>query len=384
MDKLLIDICNKKINKQINESWDQIADVYGYPNGENLRQKFKKYRKSKGILPSRNILISKSVENKLSEVEIKRIELEKERIKLRDEKNRYKKLLRDNARDECIHELIINEVANIALKKPLINNINPIIKNTDNTGLLQLSDWHYSIIANNFLNVYNADIFNKRIKKVVEKTIEYGDFFNIEELYILLQGDFISGGIRNIIRIQNQEDTISQVIKTSEVLAEILNTLSSYFKTNVSIVTDNHSRITPDKKDSLNEENYIRITEWFLKERFKNRRDINFLKNEIGLDISTFKIYDYTCGSIHGDKDKFNNVVNRLTTFTRKIYDYIFTSHNHHLNVEEINMVKVISNGSLSGVDEYSYDLRMSSTPLQNFIVFNKEEGLKHISPIKV
>lgn len=385
MNNKLIDICTKKINKEINDSWTDIAvkhNVYN-GNGENLRCAFKKWRKKNGQLKSKDEIRDIGLENKLYEIDLKNIELKKEKIKLQDTKTKLNQMIRKNARKEELFDLIKNAILEISNSKPLIS-INPEIKRTNKTGILQLSDWHYSIVANNFLNEYNTDVFNRRINEVIKRAIEYGNLYDIEELYVLLQGDFISSGIHNILRIQNQEDIITQIIKTSEVLAEILNELSSHFKIKVSLVTDNHSRVTPDKKDSLEEENYIRITEWYLKTRLVGNKNVKFIDNECGLDISTFKIYNFNCGNVHGDKDSFKHVVSNITTFTRQIFDYIFTSHNHHLNVEELTMTTVISNGSLSGVDSYSYDLRLSSHPLQNFIVISKENGLESICPIRV
>jgi hypothetical protein len=57
MDNKLIDICIKKINKDINDSWTDIAVKYdAYDgNGENLRCAFKKWRKKNGQLNTNNI-----------------------------------------------------------------------------------------------------------------------------------------------------------------------------------------------------------------------------------------------------------------------------------------------------------------------------------------
>ena len=385
MEKFLIEICQKKISKEINKSWDDIAkenNVYEC-NGERLRSAFKKWRKKNGLLPTKETVMTNEIENKLSKLEIDTINYKVERVKLGDERSRFNQKIREFARKDSLYEFIEKEVGKLNITKPLTN-ANPINKITNKTGVLQLSDWHYSIVANNFLNTYNTEVFNSRITTIIDRAIEYGHLYDIEELYVLLQGDFISSGIHNVLRIQNQEDVISQLIKTSDVLAEILTKLSSHFKLTISVVTDNHSRVSADKKDSISEENYIRITEWFLKSRLGSNKNISFLENECGLDISTFNIYDFGCGSIHGDKDAFKSVVKNITTFTRKVYDYIFTSHNHHLNIEELNMVTVFSNGSLSGVDSYSSDLRLSSHPLQNFILFSRQNGLECICPIRV
>lgn len=381
----LYNICVQKRQGKIELSWDDLNSQYGKPfnNGEGLRCWAKKRLKKEGKLPSRNEVVSVEVKEKLSEVELQIINLRKEKVKIQDLRTKLNKSIRDSARKEDLYDLIVSNVKEISKSKPLIS-VNPTVRKTNKTGCLQLSDWHYSLTANNFLNTYNTDVFNSRINTVVEKTIEFGETNKIEELVVLLQGDFVSSSIHDILRIQNQEDLISQIMTTSEVLAEILTELSSYFKLRVTLVTDNHSRVTPNKKDSLDVESYIRITEWYLRTRLKDNKNINILINELGHEISTFDIYDYKCCSVHGNNDAFNNIVAKLSPYTRNIYDYIFSSHNHHLHIEETNMTTVLSNGCLSGVDDYSNGLRMSSHPLQIFSVYTKEDGLEQIYPIKV
>ena len=48
MDSNLIDICYKKYNKEISDSWSELAIQFGYVSAEALRSKFKKYRKTNG------------------------------------------------------------------------------------------------------------------------------------------------------------------------------------------------------------------------------------------------------------------------------------------------------------------------------------------------
>ena len=61
MDSKLIEICYKKYNKEINISWNSLAETWGYISGEALRSKFKKYRKVNGDI-DKNI-ITEEIEN---------------------------------------------------------------------------------------------------------------------------------------------------------------------------------------------------------------------------------------------------------------------------------------------------------------------------------
>jgi hypothetical protein len=48
LNKELLDICYKKHNKEINLTWEQLAQQYGFSSGENLRSWFKRIRRQNG------------------------------------------------------------------------------------------------------------------------------------------------------------------------------------------------------------------------------------------------------------------------------------------------------------------------------------------------
>ena len=130
---------------------------------------------------------------------------------------------------------------------------------------------------------------------------------------------------------------------------------------------DNHSRLEPNKNDSLDLESLARITDWYLKERLGD--SVIFHDNEYSRDIITFNIGKYKIAGIHGDKDKPTEVVKHITLMTRQQYDLVLTAHLHHFSCDEQNETVVISNGSLMGTDDYAEKLRLSSKPSQNLII---------------
>lgn len=375
---------HKEGNKALWSEVEKLLNVEGFnlKCNENFRCAVKRYEAQNGILKTKQEYKSQEIENKLNDIDMQIIEIKKEKVKLRDERSKLNKLIRESARKDNLQDIIKDCVKLISTEKPLIHTDKHYPKSTNKAGILQLSDWHYSLFVDNFLNKYNLDIFKQRVNDVLNKTINYIKDYNVECLYVLLQGDFISSSIKDCLRIYNQEDIISQIQATSEVISEVLNELSNHISIKVCIVEDNHSRVTEDKKKSISEENYMRITEWYLKTRLNNNRNIHFNDSKYGMDISGFKVYDYKCAMVHGHRDKFKDTVSNLTLFTREIYDFIFTSHYHHPMFEEQNMTMVIGNGSLVGVDHYASSLRLTSFPSQNFVVISKDNGLEAICPM--
>ena len=54
MNKELLDICYKKHNKEIDLTWEQLAQQYGFSSGECLRSWFKRIRREKGEIGYKN------------------------------------------------------------------------------------------------------------------------------------------------------------------------------------------------------------------------------------------------------------------------------------------------------------------------------------------
>lgn len=368
----LLEICIQKRNKEIDLSWNEINDKYGdFVNGEALRCWVKEKLKKEGKLPTKTT------------INLEKIELQKERVRIREERNEFNKIIKESAKRDSLKDSIIESAKLIAKEKPLIN-IKSSQRKTGKTGILQLSDWHFALTTSNFNNDYNIDIFNQRINKLVAKALDECLREDIEELYILVQGDLISSNIHDVLRVKNQTDVISQIIKTSEVLAEIITEFANYFKVKICLVSDNHSRATLDKNENIEEENYMRITKWHLETRLKNHKCVEILNNTYGSDISDFEIYGFKALMIHGHLEKnFKNTIASLSTYTRNIYDFIFTAHLHHLIIEELTKTTIIANGCLSGVDDHSHSLRLSSYPTQNLVIISKTGDYK-IYPIRV
>ena len=261
----------------------------------------------------------------------------------------------------------------------------PIIyQNYTNEGVALWSDWHSELEVDNFLNKFNREEFLRRINKLINKTIEYGNLHKIKTLHVLNLNDLMSGIIHNTLRISNNEDIVSQTMFISELICEILTKFANEFQ-NVKFynVLDNHSRVIQDKNNSLNKENFSRFIPWYVKARLSNVKNLEVVDNVLDDDILVFNIYDYVCFAVHGHDDSINNIVQNLSLMVKTIPDYIFMGHYHRNITDEVHGCEIIVNSSLIGADEHSKKIRKTSKPAQKFVVFN-EEGLLCTYSIKV
>ena len=306
------------------------------------------------------------------EIEDKLLELKKERVKLSDERTQNNAYIRKLAREETYKSIAIEAVNNIKDRLPLPS-YDDIVKfeNEEKEAVLLLSDWHYGIEFNNKWNVYNPDIAKERVTRLYKKVVSHCMDNDISHIHVLNLADLIAGRIHLTIRLESRIDVITQIMEVSELLAQFLNNLTRYFEVDYYSCLDNHSRVEPNKSDSLDLESLCRITDWYLKERLGDT--VNIHDNKFGDDIITLNVLGHPIIGVHGDKDRQNSVIEKMTLFTRQSYDLACTAHMHHFSADEHTGTVLISNGALMGCDTYSKNLRLYSDPSQTLIIVSKE-----------
>ena len=366
-------VCDSK--KQLKLSWEDVADIINDQTGDFRSANAYKLWYSRHVTQV-------DTSNQLSDV---MLEIKKERVKLADERNQNNAYIRRLAREDTLKE-IAYEIADKMSSKPLVSTPLPLNRhrNASVEAILQLSDWHYGIEVSNFWNTYNPEIAKERIRKLLASTIELINDYDITKLYVINLSDLIAGRIHTQIRLESRYDVITQIIHVSEILAEFLNELSNYCEVEYHATADNHSRIEPNKKQSLDLESLTRITHWYLKERLSDNCNICIFDNVYGEDIVTFKSLGHQIAAVHGDKDRPATVIDNISMMTEKHYDLILTAHLHHFSCDEKNRCDVVSNGSLMGTDSYAQSLRLSSKPSQNLIIVSEENPLYAIHRILV
>ena len=360
-------------------TWNDVADIINTNTGHTYSSD--KYRKQ-----SYKYGQSLSDDSSLEYSDLERIKIE--RVKAADERRQANAVYRRLAREETIRD-IAAEVVNSISDKIKLPPLKPFTGDTVASGIeaiLQVSDWHFGIEINNPYNKYNPDIARERVAKLRDEVIAELKKRKIPTLHIVNLGDLIAGRIHLELRINSQFDVITQIIQVSELLAEFIYDIASqcrfcdihYYST-----MDNHSRLEPNKKESLELETLARITDWYLKERFsKIDLPITMHENTFGDDIVTFKSLMHNIIAVHGDKDKPAEVVEKLSLMTRQSYDLCLTAHLHHFSADERNKTVVVSNSSLMGTDAFAERLRLSATPSQNLIIVTPDCACSEIKRI--
>lgn len=309
------------------------------------------------------------------------MDIDTEKYKVRDYMNQANAYIRRISREETLKE-IASDFAEKMGRVCTFDNVDKLTIKSDKEAILCISDWHYGIEINNYNNVYNTNVARQRVTLLLAETLRFVKEYKIKRLHVVNLGDMIAGRIHSQIKMESRIDSVTQIMEVSELIAEFLQDLSKVTQVEYYEVLDNHSRIEPNIKESLELESLARITGFYLKQRMNNNPNVNINDNEFGLDIASFNVLGHNVAGVHGNKDKQKTVINSLTLYTKEFYDLILTAHMHHFSAEEQNETMRISNGSLMGTDSFAQKLRLNAKPSQTLIVCTKENPVYAVHKI--
>ena len=353
-------------------TWYDVADLLNNEQNSNYsadkyRKEFRDHSRYKAVFDDEND-----------------VEEFKSKVKLSDQKTQIKSLYRLIAREETFKE-IAEEVAQELVGKKLLEPIKNIkVVNKEKKAILCIGDWHYGLEVDLYYNKYNTEIAKERVAKLLEISLCHIKEHNIDDLYVINLGDMISGRIHLPLRINSRIDAVQQTIEVSELIAEFLSNLSCYTHVNYIDVSDNHSRVEPNKKESLQTEAFSRIITWFLKERLSSNKNITFIDNDFSTDFAVFKVFSHQVVAVHGDKDSQNNIINTLTAYLQHHIDILISAHKHHFSANENDYTEHYCNGSLIGQETHASNLRLVSHPSQLLFICTPDNVSEILYKIKL
>ena len=348
--------------------WDTIATLVNKEAGTNYtgdkyRKQFSKSQNEDDL----NLITLPDEAEELTPDELL-YELNKLKVQARDERTAAAAMFRRMAREDTIKELGIEAARALSSKKLLPSVDTHKNKTKEKYAVLNIGDWHYGLVVDNYWNTFDTDVCKKRVASLTRQTIEKCEANNITHLVVNGLGDYINGVIHLPLRVYSQEDVMTQIMTVSEMLAEMLAELSLHFFVTFYNVLGNHARVTADKKESIDLESLERIVPWYLTTRLAGNKNVVIEDNEYDIDFTLFTCNGWKFAAVHGDKDKVNSVARNIAMMVED-QDCIITAHKHHLSADEQNRCIVISNPSLIGVDDYSKNLRLTSRPAQTLII---------------
>ena len=354
--------------------WGEIVDYLGIDyHPDNLRKGAYFLKKYHDYLQDEKMQSMSSDEiEKLNE---KILELKKERVKLSDLNSMLNKKIREQSRHENMLECARDIARDFNQVKPLLSNP-PIIKSGDKEGLALLSDWHIGLECENHWNEYNLEIAKERVSFLKQRIIDICLHNDVAKLNICCCGDMISGIIHNNLRLENRENVVEQSIIVVEMISELLSSLSTLFKVDFYYVVGNHERISQNKNDSLDKENFGYFILEMIKYRCANLSGLTIHKNNIDDEIITFNIFNNKIVATHGNNfGNLNTYIPKLTSMLGYVPDYVCVGHLHQHVENTYGKTELIINPSLSGTDSYAKNYGLVGKVGQKLMIFSREHG---------
>ena len=312
-------------------------------------------------------------------------QIENEKIKLRDYRTQNRANVRLNARYESIKDLAREIAQEIGKEKPL--EFKEIVQNeSERVGVLAIGDWHYGLEVDEYWNMYSPDICATRVNKLYSQVKNIIEKENLSKLYVINMGDMISGNIHLQLRLSSRIDVVTQTIQVAELLAEFLKSLTDLIQVEYYAVSDNHSRIDPNKANSFKPETFARFIDWYIAARLGENKNFACYADEnyFGDDIANFNVFNWNVVAVHGDRDPQKGIIDRLNGYIQEHIDLILSAHLHHFSADENNNTEFFCIGSLIGLDSYAAGLRLNSEPSQLMIIATPENITDVVYKIKV
>lgn len=170
--------------------------------------------------------VSKMIQDSEPDKELlaENVRLAKDKQRLQDVQRIERKTFREDARVENAVAQFGKELANqnrLHSKKLLENiNIQPLEYNTDKhgVGVIQITDVHANELIDLPHNQYNWTVLSKRMKKLINESLRYFAFRNVEKVIMVYTGDLCNSD-RRLDELLNQSTNRA---KAANLLAHII------------------------------------------------------------------------------------------------------------------------------------------------------------------
>lgn len=294
---------------------------------------------------------------------------------VRDLQNELNRKIREWGRRGKLID-IFKEIISSEIDSHFNYNPTPAIE-SDNDMVVLLSDIHYGLETQNFSNRYSTHIAKERLYQYLDKIREIQARHQSENCYLFLGGDLISGTIHSLIRIENMENVVSQIKQISELLSHFTYQLSHIFR-HVYVYTapGNHSRVIAKKEENEKDDLLDALVPHYMKASLQNVKNIIVQDNQVESNICDFTIRGHSFIGVHGDKDNPHTIAHDMNGIFGITPEVVLMGHKHMNAMVPSGRTKVIQNGSLSGMDNYTIDKRLIGQAEQIVLVVSEDSTI--------
>lgn len=359
------------LNKEFREDETKYYDSSAY------RKKYKNFADAyEGIFSKTNFS-----QSQLTSIEEQTRELNKERVKLQTEKLEYNRWLREEARDELIAEKIVAAVREL----PPLEVPTPILGRSGYTesAVLCFGDEHYGTeftiygLHGEIINQYSPEIFEERMYKLLNKTIEIIQKEELKTLYVFNLGDFCDGVLRYGQLMKLRYGVVEGTVRYANFIANWLNELSKYVRVKFQMTFGNHTelRMLGAPKGTFKDENTGMFVREIIRTRLEDNPNFKMTINPTGLIFESIEGFNVL--AIHGEVKNMENAIKDFSNTYNTDIDILIGGHMHHYKAETVGVNRdVINVPSIIGIDDYSMTLNKTSNPGASLFIVAGGQGV--------
>lgn len=362
------------VNRQFREDESQYRDQSAYR---------KPYRSAKRFYEA-GVFNNLSEATYIAQLDESKRELQKEKIKLQTEKLEYSRWLREDARDEMLADKFAEAIkATQPIQFPAYDGRRSERRRQNKSGVLAFGDCHYGNeykivgLRGEVINEYSPEIFEERMKDLLQQTIEIVESEGLDEIRVYELGDSTDGLLRVGQLTKLRYGVVEQAVRYANYIANWLNELSKYVFVRFQMVFGNHTelRFFNQKKGSFKDEN----TGMFIREIIKAKLDGNSqFEMEINPSGLIFdEVQGYNILGIHGEVKNMAQALKDFSLTYDVNIDVLIGGHKHHLSEETVGVDKeTVIVPSIIGIDDFAISLNKTSRPGASFLIVEKGQGI--------
>ncbi len=367
-------------------TWPEVAEFMNKTYREDETQYYDSsaYRKRyKNFSDAYEELFSKEnfTNEQLIDLEEKKREIEKVKIKIQTEKLEYNRWLREEARDELIAEKIVAAVREL----PPLEIPEPIrCRNKySESAVLCFGDEHYGTeftiygLHGEIINHYSPEVFEERMYKLLNKTIEIIQKEELHTLYVFNLGDFCDGVLRYSQLMKLRYGVVEGTVRYANFIANWLNELSKYVYVKFQMTFGNHTelRMLGAPKGTFKDENTGMFVREIIKTRLEDNPNFQMTINPTGLIFES--IQGFNVLAIHGEVKNMDNAIKDFSNTYHTDIHILIGGHMHHYKAETVGVNRdVINVPSIIGIDDYSMSLNKTSNPGASLFIVTGGQGV--------
>lgn len=374
-------LIENKLTGIIDDDWQDIVEVLGLNIHRDTLRKGSIF-----FLEMKQYFENKFKETQSGEVldklTTKQLELKMERAKLSSEKNELNRWIRENARSDLFYEKYLNKLDTIQLPK-----VEPLsyAKSKKEDWTLNLADIHYGKdveiygLEHEIIAKYNVDVFERRMKQVLDYAIKKINKENIKHLNVFNLADSVDGILRMSQLQSIQLGVVDSVIGFSQFMGTWLNELSKHVIIDYYSSHGNHDelRLINATRGDFPNENVDKLITFHLKTLLKDNSNITIHDSKYlqYVDIVGTKVL-----AVHGQDEKnLQNSISQYRDVYGKNIDLLLTGHLHNTHTKAVGMnglqnIEFYQHPSLCGIDEYS--VRLKKVAPAGAVMMKIEQGL--------